>query len=299
MTLVLKYRKKLRYFLEFNLARSLFYIFKLLSFSQASHIGGVIAENIGPHLKRSDIARKNLQRAIPEINNKETDSIIKDMWNNFGRNFSELPHIAVLSKDEIRNIVTIEGEENIKLAANNSNGNLYFTGHLANWEIAPRYFFDIGYPASIVYRKGNNPGIGQLIENFRMDYLVSLIPKGQSGSRQIIRAIRQGGRVGILVDQKMNDGIKANFFGLPAMTAPAIARLALKYNCPVLPIRVIRLDNAKFKVIVSPPLVVKHTDNAELDTEKIINNINSILESWIREYPGQWIWLHNRWPSVD
>jgi len=96
----------------------------------------------------------------------------------------------------------------------------------------------------------------------------------------------------------MNDGIPVPFFGMDAMTAPAVARLALKYGCQVLPTRIIRTEGTRHKVIVYPPIDITDTGDMHRDMQSIMHNINSILEGWIREYPGQWFWLHNRWPDA-
>ncbi|MGK0296800.1 MAG: KDO2-lipid IV(A) lauroyltransferase [Gammaproteobacteria bacterium] len=291
-------KKKLRYGIETLLVKSLYILFQLLPIALASSLGGYFAEKIGPGLNRSDVARNNLRRAMPKLDDNHVEKIVSEMWNNIGRTFAEFPHIARMNSENIKSIATLEGSENIVEAASIEKGSIYFTGHLANWEIGPRSFSDLGYPVSIVYRKGNNPGLSNIIRRLRSNYLVSSIPKGQSGSREIIRLLKQGKRIGMLVDQKMNDGIRSSFFGIEAMTAPAIARLALKYKYPILPVRVIRIANCKFKVLVSPPLKINNTGDVEKDVQTIIDEINNIVECWIREYPGQWIWLHNRWPKI-
>jgi KDO2-lipid IV(A) lauroyltransferase len=291
-------KKKFRYGIETLLVNFIYAIFQLLPVTLASSLGGYLAEKIGPGLNRSDVARDNLRRAMPKLDNTQVENIVLEMWNNIGRTFAEFPHIASMNSEDIKSIATLDGAENIYEAASLEKGNIYFTGHLANWEIGPRLFSDLGYPVSIVYRKGNNPGLGHIIRKLRSNYLVSSIPKGQSGSRDIIRLLKKGKRIGMLVDQKMNDGISSTFFDIEAMTAPAIARLALKYQCPILPVRVIRIANCKFKVLVSPPLEIKSTGDIEKDVQTIIDDINNIVEGWIRENPGQWIWLHNRWPKI-
>ena len=270
-------------------------IFRLLPLKLASKLGGSIAEVLGRRFRRSNTARRNLQRAMPDLNHEEIESIVSEMWNNLGRTFAEFPHIAKLGSHELKSLASLEGEEYISNAIRKGNGTIFFTGHLGNWEIGPRLFSDLGYPVSIIYRKGNNPGIACLIQKLRSSYLVSAIPKGQAGSREIIKCIKKGEAIGILVDQKMNDGIKSTFFGIEAMTAPAIASLALKYHCPVLPVRVIRLHDNKFRVVVSPPLEINYSDESDTNVVTLIYRINSIVEKWVREYPGQWIWLHNRW----
>jgi len=101
----------------------------------------------------------------------------------------------------------------------------------------------------------------------------------------------------MLVDQKMNNGIAVPFFGRPAMTAPALAQLALRFDCPVVPARVVRLNGAHFQLIVYPPLEVAKTGDREHDTLTLMTQVNTMIEGWIRERPEQWLWLHNRWPT--
>ncbi len=124
-----------------------------------------------------------------------------------------------------------------------------------------------------------------------------LIPKGSAGARQMIASLGRGGHLGMLVDQKMNDGIEAGFFGHKAMTAPALAQLALKYDCPVLPARVERIDGARFRVIVEAPLALPRSGDRAADTRALTETVNRYLERWIAERPEQWLWLHRRWPD--
>jgi KDO2-lipid IV(A) lauroyltransferase len=287
--------RRLRYGLESLLVKVCYFILSRLPYPTASAAGGYLAAKFGPLLNRSTVAKTNLHLAMPELTPQRIQVIVQEMWNNLGRTFAEFPHISRMSPEEMSNYIELEGTEHVIQAASHPNGNIYFTGHLGNWELAAKCLSDLGKPVSSIYRKGNNPGLGSLIEDMRSHYVSSAIPKGQSGSREILEILKDGGRIGMLVDQKMNDGIPASFFGRPAMTAPAIARLALKYRCPVLPIRVVRVSGAHFKIRVSPPIEINDTGNPEQDTIRIMDNINQILETWIREYPGQWIWLHNRW----
>ena len=110
-------------------------------------------------------------------------------------------------------------------------------------------------------------------------------------------AARAGGEIGMLVDQKMTDGIAVPFFGRDAMTAPALAQFALKYDAPIVPIRAERLDGAHFRVTFYPALEVTKTGNRHDDIQAIMTDVNATMESWIRERPEQWLWLHRRWPK--
>jgi len=288
---------RLRYWLETLLVTLSYRLSALFSMATASAIGGFIAEKIGPCLRRTSIARKNIKMAMPEMDDNQIDRIIKGMWNNIGRTLAEFPHIGKLDARSFDQIVEFEGLEHVVSANRLNTGNIFFTGHLANWEIAAKAFALKGYPFTVVIKQANNPGLVKIIRKLRANYCAGSIAKGQSGARQLLKSLKNRERIGIFVDQKMNNGIKASFFGLEAMTAPAVASLALKYEYPVLPVRIVRLDNLKYRVSVFPPLLLQRSDDNNKDLLAAMNNINWILESWIREYPAQWFWIHNRWPD--
>ena len=124
-----------------------------------------------------------------------------------------------------------------------------------------------------------------------------LIPKGAIAARRAIAALRRGTNLGLLADQKMNDGIPVPFFGRLAMTAPALAILALRFDCDVLPLRVERLNGARFRVTVFPPLPLPRSGEPRADAAALMARVNAILEEWIRDRPEQWLWVHRRWPD--
>ena len=138
----------------------------------------------------------------------------------------------------------------------------------------------------------------RLISRIRGRYITeNAIAKGASGAREMVRRVRDGGYTAMLVDQKMNDGIAVPFFGRDAMTAPALAQLAFKYDLPVWPVRTERLAGCRFRVTIFPKLELPRSDDMSSDVAETMHMVNTLLESWIRERPGQWLWLHNRWPK--
>ena len=147
-----------------------------------------------------------------------------------------------------------------------------------------------------IYRAGNNPLLDRMITRFRGDE-GELIPKGRVAARRAIAALRRGTHLTLLADQKMNDGIPVPCFGHPAMTAPALAVLALRVDCDVLPARVERLDGAHFRLAVFPPLPVTRSGDFHADTAALMTGVNATLEEWIRDRPEQWLWVHRRWPD--
>lgn len=289
--------KKIRYFIEGILVKVIYWLITRISFETASNIGGAVGRVIGPYLPRSKVAQKNLKCSMPELDDKQIDQIIVDMWENLGRVFTEFPHMAKLDKESLNKVLTVEGLEHLEKIRNINKGSIIVTGHLANWEIGSKALAVYDFLANGVYRKGNNPVLDRIIQQIRNHYQTNAIPKGKAGARLLVQSIKQGGRVGVLIDQKMDDGIPVKFFGRDAMTATAIAKLALKFDCPLVPVRVVRVQAHYQKLIIYPPLEITKTGDREADTKNIMATINSILEEWIREYPSQWIWIHNRWPK--
>ena len=286
-----------RYRLETLLISAVYRALRLLPIAAASAVGSAVAGTAGPLLRRRDrVARENLAKAMPHLDVRERQEVIRGMWNNLGRTFAEFPHIGRLDAAALAAVARIEGLEHLEAASRAGRGVLCFTGHLGGWEYAPRLFSDSGYPLYIVGRSANNPGLDRLIRENRAGYIAEFIPKGRAGARATMEILKAGRCVGILQDQKMNDGIRADFFGREAMTASGIARLALRHDCPILPVRVVREGGARNVVTVYPPVPVRRTGDNRRDALEIVNAINAILEGWIREHPEQWIWLHNRWP---
>jgi KDO2-lipid IV(A) lauroyltransferase len=291
--------KKIRYLIEGLAVTIAFRILAVIPYNMASALCGRLLRSIGPALPRTQTVRSNLQHALPELDAVQTAEIISSMWENLGRVLGEFPHMGKMNAEEFAEIVTVEGIEHIHAARQGSTGTLFFSGHIANWELAPKTLAIHDCPLALVYRKGNNPLIDRLIQQTRAHYQLEGVAKGASGSRQLIRALRSQQHIGMLLDQKMNTGIPVKFFGREAMTATAIASLALRFDCPIVPVKIVRQSGVHHKVTLMPPLEYVKTGIETDDTRTIMTAINAILEQWIREHPAQWIWLHNRWPRTS
>jgi len=273
------------------------FVFSTLPLDTASALGGAVARAIGPHLGVSRRARRNLARVFPEMSPAQIDATVREMWDNLGRLAAELPHVPRIKVFDRDSRVEIVGLENIDAAHAAGRRLLLFTAHFGNWEIAPLAMMRHGLPLHIVYRQSNNRRADRLFLTGRRDVAASLIPKGAEGARQIIKALQSGGPAGMLVDQKMNDGIAVPFMGRDAMTAPALAQLALKFDCAVIPTVVERLGGAHYRLTFEPPLPLPHSGDRHADILALMTDVNRRMEAWIRRRPGQWLWLHRRWPD--
>jgi KDO2-lipid IV(A) lauroyltransferase len=271
-------------------------VFGLLPLDCASALGGALARRIGPHLGISKRARLNLRRALPELSEPEIARVVAGMWDNLGRVAAEYPHLQKFRVFEPGGRVETHGFEHVDRAVAAGRRMIVFSGHIANWEIGMLAGAQHGISVAQIYRALNNPLMDRMIARFRGDR-GEFIPKGAMAARCAIAALRRGTHLGLLADQKMNDGIPVPFFGRPAMTAPALAALALRFDCDVLPLRVERLHGVRFRVTVFPPLPLPRSGEPHADAAALMARVNAILEAWIRDRPEQWLWLHQRWPD--
>lgn len=287
--------KACRHQIEYIIFIALVKIIRLSNIDKASNYCGAVAKIIGPWLPITRTARRNLYLAFPNLNSKNIEKIIGDVWDNFGRFIGEFPHIHDLTKEEIADHIEIIGLENIKTLQDNNKPFIICTGHFANWDLALRILESL-YPRwGVMYRKANNPLVNKMINKWRGVGDINLIAKGPDGARSLVKSIKEKHSLCMLVDQKMNDGINVPFFNRPAMTAGAIAKLALQYNYPIIPTQIIRTKGCHIKVILHPELSINRAESEDDEVLRIMSVINQILEGWIRQNPGQWFWFHNRW----
>jgi KDO2-lipid IV(A) lauroyltransferase len=284
--------RRARYALEAALVFIAYCFFSLFPLGMASATGGFILRRIGPHLPVTAVARRNLSRAFPEKGAAELEKIVTGMWENIGRVIGEYPHLSRLWRR-----VELEGKEFLSTAAGSGKSAIFCGGHFANWEINAIAAKNAGIDLHLVYRRPNNPYVDGLLRHVRSSGVSGHIAKGAEGARAMLSVLKKNGSLGILADQKLNEGIPVPFFGREAMTATAIAAFALKFDCPVYPVRIERRKGAHFKMTVFPALNLPQTGDKEKDTRAMLVEMNRLFEEWIRARPEQWLWIHRRWPD--
>lgn len=284
---------RLQFRAEAALASSLLWLLRRLSPVGASNLGGRVARLIGPHLPVSRIADANLRRALPGLDQAARRRIILGVWDNLGRTVGEMPHVGALEIEiigaEIGHAVAASGRPTIAISA-----------HFGNWEILPRVAAEFGVVLGTFYRPASNPLVDRVIQAVRQAAVpgARYFAKGAKGAREGTAMLRAGGVVGMLVDQKLNDGIAAPFFGRDAMTTRAPAALALHFNAALIGIRCERHGPAKLLVTIEAIDRPPKTDNRDADILALTTAINARLEGWIAARPQDWLWLHRRWPSA-
>lgn len=284
--------KRIAYLLEAGFVYMFYGFFAVLPLDWASGIGGWIGRTVGPRLAASKKALRNIQNAFPDNSDADNRVILRDMWDNLGRVMAEYPHL-----ERIKDRVEIVGQDHIDAVLAQNRGAVVVAGHLANWETQPLVAKINDVNLCLVYRKPNNPYLDGLLLRARGAGSDTHIPKSMEGMREMVRVLRKGGYLGLLVDQKFNEGIPVPFFGRDAMTFTTPATLALKYGVEIIPVQTERLSGARFRITVHPPININKTGSPDADIENIMTKINNMMEDWVRQNPGQWLWLHRRWPD--
>jgi KDO2-lipid IV(A) lauroyltransferase len=288
----MKRSKKIRHLVEYILFLLFIRVVKTLGLERSANLLSFILKKIKNLLKFTKIARCNIKN-IYNLANLEQERLIDGMYDNFGRFMAE---IAVLDSIDLSKSVTVKGLENIATLRAQAKPFILFAGHFANWEVLLGVIAKIHPDSAAVYRKINNPYIDKFIYAQRLSFGISLIPKGPEGGRVLIQELKKRKTLGVLIDQKMNEGIKVPFMGHDTMTSDGFAKIALTFDYPVLPLQIVRINNtSNFNVIIHKPLEVNFTDDKQENIKQIVLKANLVIEEWIDMYPEQWLWFHRRW----
>ncbi len=267
---------------------------------RASNLGGGVARAIGPLLPVSRVAHANLLMAMPEFDGAARRRVVRGVWDNLGRTVGEFPHVSTLQENAAGPGWELAGGEHLEALIRHGGPGILVSAHIGNWEVVPLATAKKGAGFATLYRKADNPLIDRMILEPRlaaMGHRGKLFAKGAQGAREALVHLKHGGYLGFLPDQKMNDGIESRFFGHKAMTASALAALALRMRCPVVPTYVQRLAPARFRVIFEAPVPLPDTGDRAADVASLTQAVNDRMEAWIRARPESWLWLHRRWPK--
>jgi KDO2-lipid IV(A) lauroyltransferase len=283
-----------RWRFEAALARGLVALSRRMGMVRASALGGAICRHVGPLLPVSRIGRRNLEIAFPDRTPQWREETLRDAWENLGRVMLEWPHVADLRRTESGPGWEAAGEENIPPPETPC---IFISAHLSNWELMQRPTGASGRRMAGFYRAPDNPLVDELVQSLRGGGDISaLFPKGARGARMAMKHLGAGHSMGILVDQKMNEGLALPFFGQPAMTPTGPAELALRFGCVVVPCRTQRIGPCRYRVVFEAPLPLPDTGDRAADVRSLALMMNQTLERWLREQPGEWLWLHRRFP---
>ena len=289
--------KIIKYFFEFISIISLFCIFKIIGLKNASSLGSILGKIVGPFFRSKNITKQNIRTGLGNLDKKNEKEIINNMWSNIGRTFAEYVFLKDFKFNKTNfDHMKIIGTDYLNEIKRSNKPVIFYSGHFANFELMAMELDKFGIKTAAIYRPLNNFFLNPLMEYLRMKYICPIqIPKGRMGMREIIRRIRDGYSIALMMDQRVSEGQKVPFFNKLAFTTTIPAQLALKYDCKLVPIFLERKGSLNFEMTVHEPYKIEKTGNNEEDTKNITLKINQVIEKMIIKNPTQWIWSHNRW----
>jgi KDO2-lipid IV(A) lauroyltransferase len=271
---------------------------RLLPTDLASSLGGALFRALGPLTGAHRTADRSLRLAFPGMAEAEHKAILAAQWDNFGRYVFEFPLTHRFMPSGGR--VEVVGFERLTAIAASGRPAVLISGHFSNFEVMAAVIVAAGIRCNVTYRAANNPYVDARIIASRRRYGVTLFaPKGGEGARELLEALGEGRSVALLNDQRYDTGVAGPFFGRMVMTNPAAVRLALRFGAPIQPMSVERLKGARFRCTIHPPLEIADTGARAADIEAGVAAVNAFIEARVREHPGEWWWLHRRWPASD
>jgi len=289
--------KIIKYFFEFISLISLFCIFKIIGLRNASKLGGVLGKSIGPFFRSKIIIKQNIKIGLKDINENMENEIINNMWSNIGSTVAEYVFLKEFKFNRTTfDHMKINGTKYLEEIKKSNKPVIFYSGHFANFELMAMELDKFGIKTAAIYRPLNNFFLNPIMEYLRMKYICpNQIPKGRSGIREVINRFKNGYSIALMVDQRVGEGPRIDFFGKPAQTTTIPAQLALRYNCKLVPISLKRIEDVIFEMTVHQPYEISKTGNDEQDIQNITLKINQIIEKMVIENPNQWLWSHNRW----
>ena len=283
--------KLIRYFFEYILIITLFVLFKLLGYKIASELGCLLGKTFGPFFRSKKVIKNNLVKFDSSLTQKEIDSISKEMWCNYGRILSEYPFISNFRKGDLNKYIKIENIEKLE-EIKKGQPVVFISAHFSNFELMAMVIEKAGVNLSAIYRPLNNKMVNSIMEPLRKKYICkNQIKKGLNGVRESLKFFKQGTSVAIMIDQRVSEGEKINFFNHPALTTTIPAQFVKKFGCKIQPVHIERYNNIYFRITFDEQIIIKDNEDENLISIKI----NQWLEKKIRKNPSQWIWSHNRW----
>ena len=228
------------------------------------------------------------------VDKKNYNKIISKIYGNYGKILAEYTFLKAFRNSKLNKFIEIDGLENLNKIKREKRRAVFISGHFNNFELMALQIEKAGINLCAIYRPLNNVFLNKTMEEIRENFICkNQIKKGRSGTRQIIENIKKGNSVALMIDQRVREGIKINFFGKPASTTTIPAQLIKKYKCDLVPIYIERRKNNYFKMFVSEPIKIR--DNKSI--KEITEHLNKILEKMILKNVDQWIWTHDRWKT--
>lgn len=293
---------KLQTLIEYSAAKSALITLGHLPAPAAYSAGrafGKLAYILAGKLRRTGAI--NLRLAFPEKSDEERAQLLRETFDNLGRLLGFFSQFSSRSREELKELIEVQGLENLE-AAKAAHGNrlLLFTGHLGAWELTSFGLSLVGHPFTFLVRRLDNPRIEELVDRVRTKFGNETIDK-LSAARSMVKILRSGeSALGLLTDLNTLDdeAIFVDFMGVPAATTFVVAKLAVRTKTPLVPIFAPwSKEKGKYLLIAEPMIPVETTGDEEADVRQLTIKLTQHIEDRIRQYPGQWLWIHKRWKT--
>ncbi len=283
------------------LVRGVFFVLRLLGPDLGPKIGAAIARSLGPLTSANRIARENIAGAFPDKTEAERAAILREAWDNLGRVACEYVHMDRIWDFDPANPeagrITASAQTVALYERLRDDGKpaIVFSAHLANWELPAIAAARHGIESAVLYRTPNSPAVAKEILRLRRDSMGTLVAAGMSAPFKLAKALERGQHVGMLVDQRFGRGPRIDFLGRPAFANPLLAQLARRFDCPVHGARAIRLSGGRFRLELTEEIALPRDAEGMIDVDAATQAMNDVIAGWVREHPGQWLWMHRRW----
>ena len=283
--------KLIRYFFEYIFIIILFGFLRLLGYKIASEIGCFLGKIFGPLFRSKKIIKNNLIKFDNSLTPERITSISREMWGNYGRILAEYPFISSFRKGDLDKYIKIENKDKLE-EIKKGQPVVFVSAHFSNFELMAMAIEKAGVSLSAIYRPLNNRMVNSIMEPLRKKYICkNQIKEGINGVRESLKFFKQGVSIAIMIDQRVSEGEKINFFSHPAYTTTIPAQFVKKFGCKIQPVHIERYDKINFKISFDEQLIFEES----ADTTSISLKLNQWLENKIKKNPSQWIWTHDRW----
>ena len=270
---------------------------RLLPTDTASRCGRRVMAWIGPRQAKTRIFRRNFKLAFPDRSDEEIERLVASAWGNIGALFSEYAHLDRICRTQADERLQVAFEGDLDLYANPHQA-VFVSAHMGNWELLAAVASSFGVPVTAVYTPIQNPWLERLLFKCRQPLGCKLVPRDES-MRPLMKELASGNSIGFIMDQRVDSGHAIPFFGIDKHTTLVPARLAMRRGCPLIPIRIERLEGAHFRVTLGPEILPD--DSLPTNQDKAVEmtaRVNRAFEDWIRQRPEDWFCSKRRWSKA-
>ena len=284
--------KNFKYLIQYILIISLFFIFRSIGHKYSLIIASKLFSIFGPLFRSKKLVHSNLSHAFPNFSELEKNKITNSMWGNYGKILAEYVFIKDFRASKLKQNIVIQGQEILEKIKENKRPVIFISGHFNNFELMAMHIDKSGVDLAAIYRPLNNKYLNTIMEKIRKTYICNKqVKKGIAGTKLLLKYFKKGTSIALMIDQRVSQGIKSNFFNKKASTTSIPAQFVKKFKCDVVPIYIERINNINFKITIKKPIKFPEYSTISMITD----DLNKVLQEMVVENPEQWIWTHNRW----